>query len=255
MTNKKRRFRHLPPTAVPVTASDLQAGLRRSDSVLDQFQTALAAYLDVDQKACKLASSGRTALYFLLRGLKAANPSRRQVVMPAYTCPAVARVVIDLALQPVFVDISMETMDFAPGRLAPSVSKETLAVILVHPFGIALPAAAAIATAHEAGAVVIEDAAQALGAKWDGELVGTRGDYGLFSLGPGKPISTAGGGIVITKHDQNIPALNSWWAGSARNGRFGRGHSLDAAGGISARFPPQGMVGGDARRTASGRQS
>lgn len=212
MTNKKRRFRHLPPTAVPVTASDLGAGLRMPDNVLEQFQNALAAYLGVDGNACKLASSGRTALYFLLRGLKEANPSRRQVVMPAYTCPAVARVVIDLALQPVFVDISMETLDFAPGRLAPSVSKETLAVILVHPFGIALPAAGTIAAAHEAGAIVIEDAAQALGAKWDGEPVGTRGDYGLFSLGPGKPISTAGGGIVVTKHDQNIPALNNWWA-------------------------------------------
>ncbi len=91
-------------------------------------------------------------------------------------------------------------------------NEETLAVILVHPFGISLPAANIIALAHDAGAVVIEDAAQALGAKWDGDSVGTKGDYGLFSLGPGKPISTAGGGIVITKEHKNIPSLNNWWA-------------------------------------------
>ncbi len=132
--------------------------------------------------------------------------------MPAYTCPAVARVVIDLALQPVFVDISMETMCFVPGSLATVVGNGTLAIILVHPFGIPLPVEEVITAAHEAGAVVIEDAAQALGARWDGKPVGTRGDYGLFSLGPGKPISTGGGGIVIANNAQDIPSFDDWWA-------------------------------------------
>ena len=212
MTRKKGRLRHLPPTAVPVKASDLQAGLRSSGRSLDQFQTALASYLGVSKAACKLASSGRTALYSLLLGLKSESPSRRQVVMPAYTCPAVARVVIDLALQPVFVDISMETMCYVQDSLAAAVGEETLAVILVHPFGIPLPVEEIIAAALEARAVVIEDAAQALGAKWDGKPVGTRGDYGLFSLGPGKPISTGGGGIVIANNAQNIPSFDDWWA-------------------------------------------
>ena len=212
MTRKKGRLRHLPPTAVPVTASDLQAGLRSSGRSLDQFQIALASYLGVSKAACKLASSGRTALYSLLLGLKSESPSRRQVVMPAYTCPAVARVVIDLALQPVFVDISMETMCYVSSSLATAVGKETLAVIVVHPFGIPLPVEEVITAAHEVGAVVIEDAAQALGAKWDGKPVGTRGDYGLFSLGPGKPISTGGGGIVIANNAQDIPSFDDWWA-------------------------------------------
>ena len=212
MTKKKRRLRHLPPTAVPVRATDLQAGLRSSGRSLDQFQTALASYLGVSKAACKLASSGRTALYSLLLGLKSENPSRRQIVMPAYTCPAVARVVIDLALQPVFVDIAMETMCYVPGKLATAVGKGTLAVILVHPFGIPLPVKEIITAAHEAGAVLIEDAAQALGAKWDGKPVGTRADYGLFSLGPGKPISTGGGGIVIANNAQDIPSFDDWWA-------------------------------------------
>ncbi len=93
MAKKKHHFRHLPPTAVPVNTSDLQAGLRHLETNLEQFQAALAAYLEVDQSACRLASSGRTALFYLLRGLIAENPSRKQVIMPAYTCPAVARVV------------------------------------------------------------------------------------------------------------------------------------------------------------------
>jgi dTDP-4-amino-4,6-dideoxygalactose transaminase len=132
--------------------------------------------------------------------------------MPAYTCPAVARVAIDLDLQPFFVDISMETMGYMSEPLATAVGEETLAVILVHPFGISLPVDEVIAVAQEAGAVVIEDAAQALGAKWGGKRVGTRGDYGLFSLGPGKPISTGGGGIVIANNEQDIPSFDDWWA-------------------------------------------
>ena len=212
MTRKKSRLRHLPPTAVPVSLSDLQAGLRSSSTTLDQFQSALASYLGVSKEACKLASSGRTALYCLLHGLQSENPSRTEIVMPAYTCPAVARVVIDLGLHPVYVDISLETMGYVPEQLATAVGENSLAVILVHPFGISLPVDAAINAAHEAGAVVIEDAAQALGAKWDGKPVGTRGDYGLFSLGPGKPISTAGGGIAIANHVEDIPSLNNWWS-------------------------------------------
>jgi dTDP-4-amino-4,6-dideoxygalactose transaminase len=212
MTRKKGRLRHLPPTAVPVGVSDLQAGLRSSNTTLDQFQTAIASYLGVSNAACKLASSGRTALYCLLLGLKLENPSRRQVIMPAYTCPAVARVAIDLDLQPIFVDISMETMGYMPDPLATAVGQETLAVILVHPFGISLPVDKIIAVAHAVGAAVIEDAAQALGAKWDGKPVGTRGDFGLFSLGPGKPISTGGGGIAIANNVQDIPSFVEWWA-------------------------------------------
>ena len=212
MTRKRNRFRHLPPTAVPINSTDLQAGLRASETNLAQFQAALATYLGVDQSACKLASSGRTALYSLLRGLITKSPSRRQVIMPAYTCPAVARVVLDLALQPVFVDISMQTMEYLPEQLATAVGAGTLAIVLVHPFGISLAVDDVISVAHNAGAVVIEDAAQALGAKWDGKLAGTRGDFGLFSLGPGKPISTGGGGVAIANNKEDIPSLNDWWS-------------------------------------------
>ena len=209
---KKRRLSHLPPAAVPVTPADLLAGLRGSQATLQQFRLALASYLGVSVESCRLASSGRSALFCLLQGLKSERGTRTQVVMPAYTCPAVARVVIDLDLQPIFVDLTPQTMHYEAVGLATAVGDETLAVVLVHPFGIPLAAEETIAVAQQAGAVVIEDAAQALGAKWDGRPVGTRGDFGLFSLGPGKPISTGGGGIAIANHAQGIASLNSWWA-------------------------------------------
>ncbi len=74
------------------------------------------------------------------------------------------------------------------------------------------PVEAILALARQQGAIVIEDAAQSLGARINGQSVGLAGDYGLFSLGPGKPISTAGGGIVVSSKPENQEKLTRWWS-------------------------------------------
>jgi dTDP-4-amino-4,6-dideoxygalactose transaminase len=61
------------------------------------------------------------------------------------------------------------------------------------------------------GAVVIEDAAQAMGARWRGKPVGSMGDFGLFSLGPGKPLSVAGGGVICTNDKTQSQSLQQAW--------------------------------------------
>ncbi len=86
-------------------------------------------------------------------------------------------------------------------------------MICVHPFGIPQSIEHIQALARKAGAVVIEDAAQAMGARLDGKPVGTLGDFGLFSLGPGKPLSTGGGGILCTKDKRYAPLLERAWEG------------------------------------------
>ncbi len=240
MTTKKSRFHHLPPTAVPVTARDLQAGLRTSSHTLDLFQEDLAAYFGINPEALALASSGRTALYCLLQGLKSKQSSRSQIIMPAYTCPAVARVAIDLELKPIFVDLSPQTMRYDLEQLAAAVNDNTLAVVLVHPFGIPLPVDDTTILAHDVGAVIIEDAAQAMGARWDGRPVGTRGDFGLFSLGPGKPISTGGGGIAIANRPDAIPTLNSGWATLPTPGSFGSAQAWMRQAAFQLAFHPRG---------------
>jgi dTDP-4-amino-4,6-dideoxygalactose transaminase len=148
-----------------------------------------------------------------LRGLHQASneTERREVVMPAYTCPSLAKVMLDAELRPRFVDISPHTLAFQDDQLEAMVSQRTLAVILVHPFGIPQLVEHIQRLAQTAGAVVIEDAAQALGARLGGRPVGTHGDFGLFSLGPGKPISTGGGGIVCTGDSRYVPTLERAW--------------------------------------------
>ncbi len=212
MSEPNRRLRQLPPSAVRVTVADLRAGLGATAVTHEEFRLALSSYFGVAEDSCFLASSGRAALFTLLRGLQKERPFRTEVVIPAYTCPSVPKVVLDLGLRPIYVDIVPETMRYVPEHLATAVSEGTLAVCLIHPFGIPQPASDVLPQAHAAGAVVIEDAAQAMGSRWQGESVGLAGDYGLFSLGPGKPLSTGGGGIIITGDPELAASLSGWWS-------------------------------------------
>lgn len=212
MSKGKQNLRHLPPSAVPVSMADLQAGLGASPEANTEFRSAVAAYHDLPVEACYLASSGRTVLYTLLKGLAEDREGRRQVVMPAYTCPVVPKVAMDLDLEPVYVDIRPETTRYKQNQLTSVIGQQTLAVFVVHPFGIPLPVNDVLEATRGTGAALIEDAAQAMGARWAGRPVGVAGDFGLFSLGPGKPLSTGGGGIVITGQEQNREALARWWA-------------------------------------------
>ncbi len=208
MSAQRPHFRHLPPTAVPLKKGDLSSGLRPTNDAQQLFRADLATYLGITADACLLASSGRSALYCLLQGLKLDHPGRAQVIMPAYTCPAVARVAIDLGLKPVYVDLSPRTMAYDLEQLVGILNENTLAIVIVHPFGIPLAVQETMSLAESVGAAVIEDVAQSFGAQWGEQFVGKRGDFGLFSLGPGKPISTGGGGFVIANKPGGINTLS-----------------------------------------------
>lgn len=210
-------LRHLPPTASPLAFSDWTRGLGfladspRSAEVLERFRADLARYLGVP--VCQTATSGRAALALLLQAL-AREPGlagRQEVVLPAYTCPAVAKVALDLGLRPRLVDISPATLGFDLEHLASGLGQQTLAVVHVHPFGIPQPIEEILELARQSGAVLIEDAAQSLGARLAGRPVGVAGDFGLFSLGPGKPLSLGGGGVLSVNSSRFSDIVSQAW--------------------------------------------
>jgi dTDP-4-amino-4,6-dideoxygalactose transaminase len=110
------------------------------------------------------------------------------------------------------VDIDPVTFTYPPAALSGAVSDETLAVIVVHPFGIPVAMGPALAAARSVGALVIEDAAQAMGARNENRHLGTRGHVGLYSFGPGKPLALGGGGAVVTSDETLAAALAGEWA-------------------------------------------
>ena len=206
-------FRHLPPTATPLPLATFSHAMHPPADAVARFRE---AFVDATgATACYTASSGRTALFLLLRALMDTPELtvRHEVIVPAYTCPSLVRVVLDAGLTPRLVDIDPATFAFVPHALDAALSPRTLAVILVHPFGIPLPVTPVLAAAEQVGARVIEDAAQSMGARLDGRPVGTAGDFGLYSLGPGKPLSAGGGGILTVnpRAAAFVPALEQTW--------------------------------------------
>jgi perosamine synthetase len=190
--------RTVPPAAAPLGWIDLWHGITGAlrpgrsiraleDGICREFHVAHVFTV----------SSGKAALALTLVALKAGS-TRRDVVIPAYTCFSVPAAVIAAGLRPVLCDIDALTFDFDHAQLARTVNGETLCVVAHHLFGVpaAIDRIRTLCAAH--GAAVIEDAAQAMGGESGGRPLGTLGDVGIFSLGRGKNITCGSGGIIVT---------------------------------------------------------
>lgn len=204
--------RHVPPTASPLSARDWLHGLTPTATASADFDAALAAYLGVP--FVFTAASGRTALRLLLDTLRLRPElaDRREVALPGFTCPSVAKVILDAGLTPHPVEMDPATLNMLPDALADAVGSRTLAVMPVHPFGLPVDVAPAARLAQDVGAILIEDVAQSMGARQAGRRVGTAHDVGLFSLGPGKPLSLGGGGLLATCDARLGRELAATWA-------------------------------------------
>lgn len=184
-------IREIPPTAgLPLVLADLLP-------VAGEPDTALADTLQLP--APLVTSSGAGALYIALEALKSLHPSRRVVVIPAFTCPLVALAVNQAGLEARLCDTLPGHFDLDPAALRAQCRPDTLAVITTHLGGRVADAAGAATIAHDAGAFLVEDAAQALGAHTQGHSVGLSGDVGIFSLGAGKGLSIYAGGLAVAK--------------------------------------------------------
>lgn len=121
------------------------------------------------------------------------------VVTTPYSFFATAGVIARLGATPVFADIDPVTLNIDPGHLATCVTPKTRAIIPVHIFGQMADMGPIMEIAESHGLVVIEDAAQAIGAEHGGRRAGSTGHYGCFSFFPSKNLGCFGdGGMVVT---------------------------------------------------------
>lgn len=192
-------MRHLPPTAIQVEGSDLWHGLAailNPQSALDRFRSVMMER--TGSPNCYLVSSGRAALTLILLGLKRLS-GRSRVVVPAYGCPTVLQAVLKAGLAPVLCDVSPQTLDLDRAALSRLISRDLLAVVPIHLYGLAQDVRDLVAIGQEYDFFVVEDAAQAFGATLCGRMVGNWGDAGLYSLGRGKCIPTGHGGVIVSQ--------------------------------------------------------
>jgi dTDP-4-amino-4,6-dideoxygalactose transaminase len=201
-------MRYVAPAGAPIRLSDLARWAMVLASTPDPAATLEQGIRDrFGVRRSFLTSTGRAGMTVLLRAMKQLSPSRDEVVLPSYTCYSVAASVIKAGLRPRIVDVAPETLDYASGQLERADFTRVLAVIATNLYGLPndLPRIAAVAKRQ--GAFVIDDAAQALGAKVGGHWSGTCGDAGLFSLDKGKNVSAIDGGIVVTSSDAIAGAM------------------------------------------------
>jgi dTDP-4-amino-4,6-dideoxygalactose transaminase len=122
-----------------------------------------------------------------------------EVITTPYTFFATAGAIARLGATPVFVDIDPVTYNLDVSQIAGKVTNRTRAIIPVHLYGQMAEMDAVIEIARQHNLVVIEDAAQAIGAEYKGRRAGSIGEYGCFSFFPSKNLGAAGdGGMIVT---------------------------------------------------------
>jgi len=162
-------------------------GLEKEVAAYTQAQFAIAC------------ASGSDALLLALMALEV-GPGDEVVTAP-FTFVATAGSIARLGARPVFVDIDPVTYNLDPGKLAAAISPRTKAIIPVHLFGMAADLDSIMEIANARSVPVIEDAAQAIGAKYNGRAVGSIGLCGCFSFFPSKNLGGAGDGGMLTTSD------------------------------------------------------
>lgn len=187
------------------------------------FEEAFSKY--VGTKHAIATTSGTVALELSLRSL-GIEPGD-EVIVPAYTFMATATSVLFVNAIPVFVDISPNTYCIDPSAIEGAITRRTRAVIPVHIGGCPADMDRIMGIAERHGLFVVEDAAQAHGAEWNGRKVGSIGDMGCFSFQSSKNMTSGEGGAVTTNDDRLADRCWSYHnCGRVREGRWYEHHIL-----------------------------
>lgn len=137
-----------------------------------------------------------------------------EVIVPAYTFIATASAVLSVNAVPIFVDIDYDTFNMSPQRTEEAISSRTRAVIPVHFAGQSADMETILDLARRHSLLVVEDAAHAHGAEWNGKGLGSLGHAGTFSFQASKNMTAGEGGLIITQDRQTAVLCESYiWGG------------------------------------------
>jgi dTDP-4-amino-4,6-dideoxygalactose transaminase len=164
------------------------------------FETEFAAFCEA--KACVGVGNGTDAIYLTLRAMGIGQGD--EVITVAHTFIATSEAISMTGARPVFVDIKEDTMLMDPALLERAITPRTKAIVPVHLYGQPCDMDAIMAVAERHGLKVIEDAAQAHGARWRGRRAGSIGDAGCFSFYPGKNLGAFGDAGAVVSQDEEL---------------------------------------------------
>lgn len=194
---------HAPPHNIHELLKATSA-LFSNKEIKEVFEHKIKEYLQTERYLT--VNSGRRALHLSLKSLGIGKGD--EVILPAFTTDIVPMVVRAVGAIPIPADVNLDDYNINIESVLEHISNRTKAILTVHTFGYPSDLKALKEICADRHLFLIEDAAPAFGAKYDGKCVGTFGDFGIFSFGIGKSISMGGGGGIIASNDELFEKIN-----------------------------------------------
>jgi len=176
----------------------LKSGMLAHGKEVEAFEREFASYLGAKHGIA--VANGTAALDVALKALGIKDGD--EVITTPFTFIASASSILFQRARPVFADIDERTFNLDPNDVLERISDKTKAILVVHLYGQPADMKAFREIAEDHKLYLIEDCAQAHGAEYEGQKVGTFGDIAAFSFYPTKNIATGEGGMVITNDDK-----------------------------------------------------
>lgn len=161
---------------------------------IEKFEKKLSKYLGTNYAV--LFNSGTSALHALMLAYNI-RPGD-EIIVPSFTFIATANAPLFVGAKPVFAEIEEETLGLDPKDVKKKITKKTKAIMPVHYGGCPCKINEIKKIAKENNLILIEDAAESLGAKVNNKMVGTYGNSAMFSFCGPKVITTGEGGVIVT---------------------------------------------------------
>ena len=179
---------------------------------LEAFEKEFAEYVGV--KHCIGVATGLDALYLVLKayGIGAGD----EVITTPFTFIASGNSIVYTGAKPVFADIDLKTFTLDPSYIESLISDKTKAIMPVQLYGQSADMDAICDIAEDHDLIVIEDAAQAHGATYNGKKVGSLGDMACFSFYPTKNMTTSEGGMITTNNEEFVEEAHIFRAHGSR---------------------------------------
>jgi len=185
--------------------------------VVERFEKEFAQFHD--SKYAISTNSGTAALWVALKaaGVKPGD----EIIIPAYTFIATASAVLMTNAVPVFVDIDPGTLNIDPDLIEEAITNRTRVIMPVHIAGYPAHLSRIKRIAERHNIAMIEDAAQAHGAEWEGRKVGAFGLGGIFSFQSSKNMTAGEGGVIVSNDEDFINVCFSYHnVGRTRGGEW-----------------------------------
>lgn len=203
LLNLKRQYTYLKDDIEKVILNILESGAYINGPYTKELESKLAKYLNV--KHVIGVANGTDALVIALEALGIKEGD--EVITTPFTFFATAEAISVVGAKPVFVDVSLDDFNIDVNKIEKAITERTKAIMPVHIFGTPADMDKINEIAKKHNLYVIEDACQAIGAKYRDKTVGGLGDVACFSFFPTKNLGTYGDGGLITTNSDEIASI------------------------------------------------